>query len=71
MGKELDCCAGPLEQGIEEEWEKLQEHPDILATAPDDEVLAEMLAMQVSLHCCSYLDRFVRSCTARSLFHHV
>lgn len=40
--------AGPAEQSMEEEWQKLQEHPDILAAAPDDEVLAEMLALQVS-----------------------
>ena len=42
-------CAGPAEQSVEEEWQKLQEHPDILAAAPDDEVLADMLALQVSL----------------------
>ena len=42
-------CAGPAEQSMEEEWQKLQEHPDILAAAPDDEVLAEMLALQVSI----------------------
>lgn len=41
-------CAGPAEQNLEDEWLKLQEHPDILAAAPDDEVLAEMLALQVS-----------------------
>lgn len=41
-------CAGPAEQSMEEEWQKLQEHPDILAAAPDDEVLAEMLALQVT-----------------------
>ncbi|KAL0036723.1 hypothetical protein WJX79_007552 [Trebouxia sp. C0005] len=40
---------GPPEQSIEEEWQKLQEHPDILAAAPDDEVLAEMLAVQAEL----------------------
>lgn len=43
------CLAGPPEQNIEEEWQKLQEHPDVLASAPDDEVLAELLAVQVSL----------------------
>jgi len=47
--------AGPPEQSIEEEWQKLQEHPDILAAAPDDEVLAELLAVQVSL--CHYHHR--------------
>lgn len=40
---------GPAEQSMEEEWQKLQEHPDILATAPDDEVLGEMLAIQVNM----------------------
>ncbi|DBA86261.1 TPA: hypothetical protein ACH3X1_005761 [Trebouxia sp. C0004] len=40
---------GPPEQSIEEEWQKLQEHPDTLAAAPDDEVLAEMLAVQAEL----------------------
>lgn len=44
---ELGVCSGPAEQSIEAEWQKLQEHPDILAAAPDDEVLAEMLALQV------------------------
>jgi hypothetical protein len=47
---DLSGFAGPPEQSIEEEWQKLQEHPDILAAAPDDEVLAELLAVQVSLH---------------------
>jgi len=46
---DLSGFAGPPEQSIEEEWQKLQEHPDILAAAPDDEVLAELLAVQVSL----------------------
>ncbi|KAA6425122.1 MAG: hypothetical protein FRX49_04618 [Trebouxia sp. A1-2] len=45
----LSGFAGPPEQSIEEEWQKLQEHPDILAAAPDDEVLAEMLAVQAEL----------------------
>ena len=49
---DLSWFAGPPEQSIEEEWQKLQEHPDILAAAPDDEVLAEMLAVQVSLQGC-------------------
>ena len=39
--------AGPPELSREEEWLKLQGHPDVLATAPDDEVLAELLALQV------------------------
>lgn len=43
--------AGPAEQSVEEAWQKLQEHPDILAVAPDDEVLAEMLAVQVCPQC--------------------
>jgi len=47
---DLSGFAGPPEQSIEEEWQKLQEHPDVLAAAPDDEVLAEMLAVQVSLY---------------------
>ena len=47
---DLSGFAGPPEQSIEEEWQKLQEHPDILAAAPDDEVLAELLAVQVSLY---------------------
>ncbi len=51
---DLSWFAGPPEQSIEEEWQKLQEHPDILAAAPDDEVLAEMLAVQVSLYRCRH-----------------
>jgi len=51
---DLSWFAGPPEQSIEEEWQKLQEHPDILAAAPDDEVLAEMLAVQVSLYQCHH-----------------
>ena len=39
--------AGPPELSREEEWLKLQGHPDVLATAPNDEVLAELLALQV------------------------
>ena len=42
------CAVGPAEQSAEEVWQKLQEHPDVLAAAPDDEVLAELLAVQVS-----------------------
>lgn len=49
---DLSGFAGPPEQTVEEEWQKLQEHPDILAAAPDDEVLAELLAVQVSLYRC-------------------
>ena len=47
MRDEVEWLAGPPEQSAEDEWQKLQDHPDILATAPDDEVLAELLAIQV------------------------
>lgn len=39
--------AGPAELSAENQWLKLQEHPDVLAAAPDDEILAELLATQV------------------------
>ena len=39
--------AGPPDSSAEEQWVKLKEHPDVLAAAPDDEVLAELLATQV------------------------
>lgn len=63
----LSGFAGPPEQSIEEEWQKLQEHPDILAAAPDDEVLAEMLAVQVSLYRYHHPQNSLYPCIAQSL----
>ncbi len=67
---DLSWVAGPPEQGIEEEWQKLQEHPDILAAAPDDEVLAELLAVQVSLYRCHHRHNSPYPCIAQSLCCH-
>lgn len=44
--------AGPPDSSAEELWVKLKEHPDVLAAAPDDEVLAELLATQVDSQTC-------------------
>ena len=41
--------AGPEEGDLESQWQQLAEAADLLALAPDDEVLAEMLALHSEL----------------------
>lgn len=45
----LGVPTGPHEGGLEEQWEQLAAAGSDLAAAPDDEVLAEMLALQGEL----------------------
>ena len=42
-------CAGPHEGSLEQQWEQLASAGADLAAAPDDEVLAEILAVQAEL----------------------
>ncbi|KAK9811508.1 hypothetical protein WJX72_005018 [[Myrmecia] bisecta] len=42
-------AAGPVEQGPEEQWQQLQDSAALLAAAPDDEILGEILALQSEL----------------------
>jgi hypothetical protein len=37
----------PPEGSLEEQWQRLDDAADVLALAPDDEVLAELLTLQV------------------------
>jgi hypothetical protein len=39
--------AAPLEGSLEQQWPKLDGAADVLALAPDDEILGELLALQV------------------------
>lgn len=39
--------AAPPEGPLEQQWQQLDGAADVLALAPDDEVLAELLALQV------------------------
>jgi len=41
--------AGPAEGGLEDQWEQLREAVDVMALAPDDELLAETMALQSEL----------------------
>ena len=41
--------AGGQEGSLEDQWEHMGMAADVLATAPDDEVLAEILALQSEL----------------------
>lgn len=47
----LDYCAGPSEGSLDEQWEQLGRAADLLAEAPEDEVLAEILMLQVIFFC--------------------
>lgn len=43
------CVAAPPEGPLEAQWDSLDAAADLLALAPDDEVLAELLTLQVRL----------------------
>ena len=43
------ACTAPLEGGLEQQWPQLDNACDLLAVAPDDEILAELLALQSEL----------------------
>lgn len=45
----MTCNAGSKEKGLEDVWQELSETGGLLALAPDDEVMAEMLALQAEL----------------------
>jgi len=42
-------CTGQHEGSLEQQWEQLASASEDLAAAPDDEVLAEILAVQAEL----------------------
>lgn len=44
------CCpAGPPDSSIEQQWQVLDQAADVIATAPDDEISAELLMLQGEL----------------------
>lgn len=43
------CSAGPAEGSLQEQWPALEASADLLCAAPDDEILAEILALQSEL----------------------
>lgn len=45
----LRFCAGASEGNLDEQWEQLGRAAELLAEAPEDEVLAEILMLQVRL----------------------
>ncbi len=49
--------AGPPEGTAEEELQRLEGAEEVLAAAPVDEVLAELLALQAELACTSAINR--------------
>ena len=51
--RRVQCAPGSTETSAEDQWAKLQQHPDVLAAAPDDEILAELLATQVDGQTCT------------------
>ena len=42
-------CAGPGDGTLEDQWVQLGDSKDVLALAPDDELLAETMALQSEL----------------------
>ena len=43
------CCVGPPEGTLEEQWQVLDDASQVLAIAPDDEIVAELLCLQGEL----------------------
>lgn len=51
------CCEGAADGAAADQWAQLAPATDLMAAAPEDEILAEMLATQVGARLCLVFER--------------